>query len=104
MNSSYPKMQTLKCHYHTSPNVSPPSAEDWETAGCLKCLNPRFKVEALNKAGCTTMSSEDMCEKMKVVPTDTDGTTWNLNLDKEIPEEMRYMKWIKVDAEGSSVP
>ena len=41
---------------------------------------------------------------MKVVPTDTDGTTWNLNLGKEIPEEMRYMKWIKVDAEGSSVP
>ena len=41
---------------------------------------------------------------MKVVPTDTDGTTWNLNLGKEIPEEMRYMKWIKVDVEGSSVP
>ena len=40
---------------------------------------------------------------MKVVPTDTDGTTWNLNLGKEIPEEMRYMKWIKVDAEGSII-
>ena len=90
-------------HFPTN-TVVIPSAEDWGTAGCSKCLKPRFKVEALNKAGCTTMSSEDMCEKMKVVPTDTDGTTWNFNLGKEIPEEMRYMKWVKVDAEGSSVP
>ena len=91
-------------HFPTE-TVVIPGAEDWGTAGCGKCLNPRFKVEALHKAGCTTMSSEEMCEQMRLVTNTTNNTTaWNLNLDKDIPDEVTFMKWVKVDADGSSVP
>ena len=82
-----------------------PSAEDWGTAGCAKCLNPRFKVEELRRLGCTSMTSEEMSERMTLTTSSTNNSpVWNLHLDKALPDQVTYCKWVKVNAEGSSVP
>ena len=44
-----------------------PTAEDWGTALCIKCLNPRLKVEALQKAGCTNKSLLEVYSDMGVL-------------------------------------
>ena len=79
-----------------------PSSEDWGTALCVKCLNPRFKMEALRAVGCTKMSAEEMYEKMKLITTKNNTTVWDLHLDQEIPQVIKYRKWVKEDSEGSS--
>jgi hypothetical protein len=82
-----------------------PSAEDWGTAGCAKCLNPRFKVEELRRLGCTSMTAEEMSERMTLTTSSTSNSpVWNLHLDKALPDQVTYCKWVKVNAEGSSVP
>ena len=82
-----------------------PKSEEWGTALCVKCLNPRLKAEALQKAGCTSKSADELCESMVLVTTKLPivSSYWDLQLTESIPKQIKFLKWIKVDADGSSV-
>ena len=62
-------------------------------------------MEELRRLGCTSMTSEEMSERMTLATLSTSTSpVWNLYLDKALPDQVTYCKWVKVNAKGSSVP
>lgn len=99
-------------HYSTFARLYPtdliklPKAEEWGTALCTKCLNPRFKVEALQSVGCYTSqrTAEKICFSMALKKKPNGTTYWDLDLDKEpLPDTIKFLRWEKVLPEGSKV-
>ena len=69
--SEYPEFDiafSSFCRYFPTDTIILPSCEQWGTALCVKCVNARFKAEALQKAGCTNKTADQLCIDMELKP------------------------------------